>query len=1227
MERTWSQGLQQRKARRAESRSDGFLDSPMHSKTSMHSDTSLPVISPKGAGSGSQQLFGGDSRKGSLAASTSEPSLHSHRKKGSSPNRKAFLERQYKHSSIQARRDMAALHKQLIKDAKASDDVEFLGAKGVEGFRQYLEKRFGTLVAGWRALDRDKTGRLSFYEFCNACRAMGYHGNLKQLWDQLDVGKSGAISLMEIDKEVGHYIGTFKLACLRKWGDLLVAWKKGIDTSGTGRVEEPEVAKALSLLGLDQPPTSLNARKLLNMLRSGPKNMGMTLMDFDPDAYNRSVTGGAKAQPATAVSMDLGVDEPSGELGEEGAASLDGDASAAAPQPAGGGPKAFRAQLGEVSRQRATAAATTREKVELKKLGMHTVEMFKGALVSRCGSLLSAWREALDLDGNGRITFCEFCQAMQRLGYQADTLGLWKKLDQRNEGKVFFKDLDPETDAALSELQGLCEKAHGNMLLAWLKEMDRKGTGIVNEGQFTKACGRLGYSGSAKKLFRLMQPDITRKSLTLRDFDTKAFLALSRGDFRMLSEQPDEARKTALQKTFMERQEGGWFFQIRKAWEASTRAEFAKACKTDKDWEFIIDTVEEFEDLCVRRFGSMLSAWRQVIDWDANGKITFNEFCNALRRLGYAGNFRGLWRQYDKNGVGHIALKDMDPETDTMISSLLNLLTERYGSIDAAWLIGFGKDPHDSCDIKELKEVCDSLGYAHDVEKLFRHLQLMPGRALITIWDLDPVCNRKRQRGDVRFVSSAKSPDWQGGSKRHNQSAGSGSEEADESTAFTAGPSTSSSAPAGRCDPELQALRLCLRIRHGSTVAAWRAALDPEMTGSLSFGKYIIVLEESGFQGNVKGLWEELAMGRRGITLKDVDPDAVRHLDRLRSELLNKYGSLIKAWAALDSDAAGRLDQEDFIKACAENGVAVKSPKKAFQLLRARLGQRSLTIEDFTALLITLPSEKRAKVWSGVGSGGSVDGGSDDGEPVPSDDELGEPSVGRSMSPRPGERPWEPKEDTTDPRTRIEKAAREESEKDVKVTTLDGFKKILIRRNGSLFAAWRHILDVDRNGVVGQHDFAYACRALGVKNIPQLWAELDTERAGQISLKDMDPETAELFSEVERLLLEQYGTTREGWKRVFLPTGGTWCEQETFVEQCKVLGFSGDAERLYQLVKPETGRRYLTYEDLWPNKDPNFNRPESPMDWWTRGANKDAERTGSDVGSPQASKDEPPDAP
>ncbi|CAE7710878.1 Slc35a3 [Symbiodinium pilosum] len=96
---------------------------------------------------------------------------------------------------------------------------------------------------------------------------------------------------------------------------------------------------------------------------------------------------------------------------------------------------------------------------------------------------------------------------------------------------------------------------------------------------------------------------------------------------------------------------------------------------------------------------------------------------------------------------GYICLADLDPEADLLVSDFLDLLGERFGTLDLAWRDGFHQDPHGSITKKDVMEACAALGYAHDAEKLYRCLQTSPGKQLITIWDIDPACSRTRKRG------------------------------------------------------------------------------------------------------------------------------------------------------------------------------------------------------------------------------------------------------------------------------------------------------------------------------------------------------------------------------------------------------------------------------------------------------------------------------------------------
>jgi hypothetical protein len=860
--------------------------------------------------------------------------------------RSEFMDRQGKDSKAAMRLEVAKLQREMVKKQQAVEDTEFWGAQGVQGFRTYLVKKFGSVVAGWRMLDKDGNGHLSFYEFCNACRQMGYHGNLKLLWKQLDCNHSHSVSIAEIDPEVGHYVGTFKAACIKKYGDTLTAWRQCIDTNGSGKIEVEEIVEACEKLGLD-----LDGRKLFGMLAT--YGLGLSLQEFDPEAWQRWVTGDIHGFTI----------RKNKEFVEDVADTEDGDQKPEFLH--SGGLAKYREMI-----QKEEKAELKRQLDNVAKMraGLSTAKGFKRALIARCGSLYGAWRGYLDLDGNGRLTFGEFTQALHRLGMFGEIKSLWSQLvkteDGIAEGCLLFGDLDPETDKALTELREKLTAKYGNMLLAWLKGMDFKGSGCVNEKTFCEACQKIGYSGDSKKLFRVLQPDGGRTYLTLKDFDTPAFQALSRADFRMISEpgigspRADEPKKNQLEMTFDERQQAGFYYQIRRAWDAAHRDEFSKACKYNQK-EFVIDTSEEFEDLCKRKFGTMVGAWRQCLDYDHNGKLTFNEFCGALRRLGYVGDFRALWKKYDVNQKGALLLKDIDPEADEILSSFLTLLADKYGDLDTAWMEGFHKTTHESIDEGMLTQAAKSMGWNGDTHKLFKCFQPAPGKQLITIWDLDPSVARSKKQGKSTSLNDGPTSPLQ-----HSHFG---------STTSPSNKSRGSTMPGDVSDAHK--MRVLLRTKYGSTAAAWRD-MDSKCLGSVSFGVFVKVLEEGAFYGNVKGLWAEMTgsrpgdSGGRGITYSDIDAGSSSVLADFREQLVQKYGCLRKAWKeALANSPEGlrvSIDESFFCAVCEKEGLAGRSPKKIFKLLPARIGQKLITLEDLQqTLLIGVEKERHDAVVRG----------------------------------------------------------------------------------------------------------------------------------------------------------------------------------------------------------------------------------------------------------------------
>lgn len=156
-----------------------------------------------------------------LGRSASEPSFQKSNFSRSLPEelpaalKGSFLPRQLGHPTVTARRSLAQKRKALMRDTRLFEDFSFYGAQGVSGFVSHLRSRFGSVLAGWRVLDEGKTGRLSFHPFFKAARKMGFHGNMKRLWAELDKSSKGYVTLEDIDPEVWTMVSGFKVALMK----------------------------------------------------------------------------------------------------------------------------------------------------------------------------------------------------------------------------------------------------------------------------------------------------------------------------------------------------------------------------------------------------------------------------------------------------------------------------------------------------------------------------------------------------------------------------------------------------------------------------------------------------------------------------------------------------------------------------------------------------------------------------------------------------------------------------------------------------------------------------------------------------------------------------------------------------------------------------------------------------------------------------------------------------
>jgi Ca2+-binding EF-hand superfamily protein len=174
----------------------------------------------------------------------------------------------------------------MIREMRGSTRKNFLGSQGVRGFQTFLKRKYGSVLNGWRHIDEASAGRVTQGEFVNACRRIGFHGDIKFVWRELDFKGTGVIGLAEIDHMAGFAVGEFKYKLMQEYGDMLTAWR-AVDANHSGNVSEYELYQSLQRLGLGHLDCSVLYKALLcapqkQLHRNEP--LGLTIEQFDPKA-------------------------------------------------------------------------------------------------------------------------------------------------------------------------------------------------------------------------------------------------------------------------------------------------------------------------------------------------------------------------------------------------------------------------------------------------------------------------------------------------------------------------------------------------------------------------------------------------------------------------------------------------------------------------------------------------------------------------------------------------------------------------------------------------------------------------------------------------------------------------------------------------------------------------------------------------------------------------------
>lgn len=163
------------------------------------------------------------------------------------------------------------------------------GAAGLISLKKFLVLMFGTITAAWRlGLDHDGHGRLTIAEWSKALRALGFEGDCKAIYKELDTQRCGVVTFAEFEPDLASRMNDFSEKLKIKYGTAQMDcggmvknaydWSlvfNQIDPSGDGKIEYREFVEVCGLIGYKN-----SAMEMFSQLRRNPDRKYVSVEDL-----------------------------------------------------------------------------------------------------------------------------------------------------------------------------------------------------------------------------------------------------------------------------------------------------------------------------------------------------------------------------------------------------------------------------------------------------------------------------------------------------------------------------------------------------------------------------------------------------------------------------------------------------------------------------------------------------------------------------------------------------------------------------------------------------------------------------------------------------------------------------------------------------------------------------------------------------------------------------------
>mmetsp|Transcript_118580 Transcript_118580/g.369379 ORF Transcript_118580/g.369379 Transcript_118580/m.369379 type:complete len:442 (-) Transcript_118580:75-1400(-) len=141
-------------------------------------------------------------------------------------------------------------------------------------------------------------------------------------------------------------------------------------------------------------------------------------------------------------------------------------------------------------------------------------EELRRLMLASHGRPLRVWRSLLDKDNSNLVTWVEFQEACQAVGFRGDIGGAWCHLDQDTSGTISLQEFDPHTAEMLVSFKAWVQDHFGTVEFAF-RSLDTDGSGSVSFSELKRGCMRLKWEGDAREIFDCLDQDAGAERQTL----------------------------------------------------------------------------------------------------------------------------------------------------------------------------------------------------------------------------------------------------------------------------------------------------------------------------------------------------------------------------------------------------------------------------------------------------------------------------------------------------------------------------------------------------------------------------------------------------------------------------------------------------------------------------------------------------------------------------------------